>query len=123
MAGNDFGGVFRVKTSTGEVLSLRGQMSIKSSGRSAEAMTNQDGSVDSSETLTPVVVSVTFKDATGKYRDLIRGRRDWTFIEEDTGVTHYLTNAKVTGEPEENRHTGEISGLSVNCAYSDYTRT
>lgn len=123
MAGNDFGGVFRVKTSTGEVLSLRGQMSIKSSGRSVEIITNQDGQINGSETLTPVAVSVTFVDPSGKYRDLLRGRRDWTFIEEDTGVTHYLTNAKVSGEPEENRHTGEISGLSVNCAYSDYTRT
>ena len=122
MSGKDFGGQFRVTTSEGDSIVLRGKASIKSSGRSVEAITNQDGSVDSSTTLMPVAMSVTFADRNNDWKKVMKGRRNWTIIEEDNNVTHYMTNAFLTGEPDEDLVSGEVTGLTLNCAHSDYTK-
>jgi hypothetical protein len=37
----------------------------------------------------------------------------FTFIEQDTGVTHLLSGGFFTGNPQENTSTGEISGLGI----------
>ncbi len=37
----------------------------------------------------------------------------FTFIEQDTGVTHLLSGGFFTGSPQENTSTGEISGLGI----------
>lgn len=121
MSGKDFGGEFRVKTSAGDLIALRGDLNINSSGRSVEPTTNQDGSVDSSHTLTPATASVTLADRGNDYKKLMKGRRNWTFIEEDTGLTHYFTNAFLSGTPEVNRMKGEVTGLTLNCDANDYT--
>lgn len=123
MSGKDFGGEFRVKTSAGDIIALRGNLSINSSGRSVEAITQSDGSVDGVHTLTPVTAGVTFADRGNDYKALMKGRRNWTFIEEDTGVTHYFTNAFLSGTPEVNRMNGEVTGLTLNCASTDYNVT
>lgn len=39
--------------------------------------------------------------------------RGFTFIEQDTGVTHLLSGGFFTGSPQENTSTGEISGLAI----------
>lgn len=123
MSEMDFGGEFRVKTSAGDLISLRGQLTIDSSGRSVEAVTNQDGETDSTHTLTPVTAAITLADRNNDYAALMKGRRNWTFVEEDTGVTHYFTNAFLSGKPDVNRMTGEVTGLTLNCSLRNYNRT
>ncbi len=82
MAGKDFGGEFPRQDIDGDS-SRCGAASINSAGRSVEAITQQDGRVDSAHTLTPVTAGITLADRNADYKSLMKGRRNWTFVEED----------------------------------------
>lgn len=110
----DHGGNIRVKLSDGTVFVLRGTFNVMASRRSVEAVTNQDGSVDRTATPMAARAEVTLADRGGNYETLMKARADYTFIEDDNGVTHYFTNAFLSGEPSVNRLTGEVTGLTVN---------
>ena len=62
MAGSDFGGVIRIKDSLGASVSLRGTLNIQPTDRSAEAVTDQDGSVDRIITPTAPEVEIAIAD-------------------------------------------------------------
>lgn len=117
-----FGGRMTMRLSSGELFSLRGTLNIMPGGQSNEAITNQDGSLSMSATLMPYRFEINFEDRGLDYAVLMR--RDGfnvTFAEELSGVTHYFTNAMMTGEPSVNRITGEVTGLTG--AAEAYTRT
>jgi hypothetical protein len=122
MGKKDFGGLVRVRLSTGEQLSLRGTLSMSTSGVSAEALTNQDGTVDRTMTPKPKTVELTFADRGLDHDKLMTSDRfNITFIEESTGVTHYFSRAFVVGDPVKNRLTGEVTGCSI--AAETYRKT
>ncbi|RAX42402.1 phage tail tube protein [Rhizobium tropici] len=122
MAGKDFGGIINVRLSTGTTFSLRGTLNINPSRLSTEAVTNQDGSVDRTGTVQPARVELNFADRGIDYNALMQSARfNITFIEDFTGVTHYFTSAFMVGDPQSNRQTGEVTGISI--AAEKYSRS
>lgn len=115
MSGQDFGGIITVRLSTGATLPLRGTLNINPARMSAEAQTNDDGSIDRVGTNEPATAEISFADRGLDYDALMRSKRfNITFIEDFAGVTHYFTDAFMTGKPQLNRKTGEVTGLTVN---------
>lgn len=122
MGKKDFGGVVRVRLSTGEQISLRGTLNMSTAGVSAEAVTNQDATVDRTMTPKAKTVDFTFADRGLDHDKLMTSDRfNITFIEENTGVTHYFSRAFVVGDPIKNRLTGEVTGASI--AAESYRKT
>ncbi|WP_313194604.1 phage tail tube protein [Shinella zoogloeoides] len=114
MGKKDFGGVIRMRLSTGDLIPLRGTLNMSTAGVSTEAVTNQDGSVDRTMTPTPRRAEITFADRGLDHDQIMKSDRfNVTFIEENTGVTHYFTRAFLVGEPMKNRITGEVTGISI----------
>lgn len=122
MGKKDFGGIIRMKLSTGEQISLRGTLAMNTSSVSTEAVTNQDGSVDRTLTPVPRRAEFTFADRGLNHDRLMKSDRfNVTFIEDQTGVTHYFTKAFLVGDPAKNRINGEVTGLSL--AAEGYRKT
>lgn len=121
MAGNNYGGQIRLRLSNGDTFSLRGTMTLMTSGRSVEALVNQDRSTDRVSTLTPYSFEFTCADVGQDFDALMKADRfDATFIEDDNSVSHYYTRCFFTGQPSINRMNGEVSGLTG--AAETYTR-
>jgi hypothetical protein len=122
MGKKDFGGIIRVRFSTGELISLRGTFNMNPSGVSVEPVTNQDGSVDRTSTPQARRVEITFSDRGLNYDRLMKADRfNVTFIEDTTDVTHFFNRSFLVGDPQVNRITGEVTGLSI--AAEEYKRT
>lgn len=114
MSGKDFGGRMRVRISSGVLLSMRGTFNLMPTNASAEGVTNQDGSLD--RVMTPVAyrAELAIVDKDVDLDALINGPRlNYTIEEDHTGVTHYFTNAFMTGQPSVNRLTGEVTGIAL----------
>jgi len=122
MAGKDYGGIINARLSDGTAFSLRGTFNVNPSRISTEAVTNGDGSVDRQATNRPATAEINFADRGIDYDALMRsGRFNMTAIEDFSGVTHYFTSAFMVGDPQLNRQTGEVTGLSI--AAEKYSRT
>lgn len=114
MAGKDFGGRMNVRLSSGGTLSLRGTFNVMAGRQSSEGVTNQDGSTDRVMTPTAPRATVNFKDSGLDLADLMEAPRQNVVInEENTGVTHHFIDAFFSGESENNRINGEVSGLTI----------
>lgn len=122
MAGNDFGGRVSVRLADGARLSLRGTFSVMRGRLSAEALTSMDGSTDRVFTPTSPRANVVFKDS-GVDLDALIGaaRQNIVITEEKTGVTHHYLNAFFTGDSDNNRVNGEVTGLVI--VGEDYRET
>ncbi|WP_128292005.1 phage tail tube protein [Afifella aestuarii] len=109
-----FGGEIIFSFAGGRKLTMRGDFTVKPAGFSAEAITNQDGSVSQSATLMPHGWEGTFEDAADlDWEELMRlGDFEVTAREDYTGVSHLFGPGFFVGEPSINRKTGEVSGLS-----------
>ena len=119
--GKEFGGKITVRTSSGEMFSLRGTMNFDTASQSNEAITNQDGSVDRVATPQARTAEFNFADRGINYDALMKAPRfNVTFDEEFTGATHLFTSAFIVGKPSINGVNGEVSGLSI--AAESYTR-
>ncbi|OLP56823.1 hypothetical protein BJF92_12185 [Rhizobium rhizosphaerae] len=114
MAGKDFGGKISFRLSSGPVMSLRGTFSVLVASQTNEAITNQNGSTDRVGTPTSPRANVAFADGGIDYAALMKApRMSVTIVEEFTGVTHHFINAFFSGDPENNRMNGEVSGLTL----------
>lgn len=121
MSNRDYGGLITVRLSTGEVISLRGTCNINPSRVTVEAVTNQDGSVDRTSTPVPARFEINFADRGINLEKLMKSDRfNVTFDEQSNDVTHYFTRSFMTGDPQINRLTGEVSGISGSA--ESYTR-
>ncbi|MBB4590170.1 MULTISPECIES: phage tail tube protein [Rhizobium] len=113
--GKDFGGRMVVRLSDGTVMSLRGTFNVNTAGMSTETVTNQDGSVDRTATPQPYRAELSIRDDNADLNALMTAPRASVTITEDfSGVIHYYTNAFFSGDPQSNRMTGEITGLTIN---------
>lgn len=105
----------------GVAYSARGVIKLQPSNISVEVGTNQDGSNYRSVTPKARKAELTFDwfvDIDGtplrwSENIMLLENLAVTFVEQDTGVTHLLTNACFTGEPDRDMATGEVSGLSL----------
>ena len=101
--------------------SARGEITLDVSSMEVEAATNQDGSVYRTVKPKPRLATITFDrfvDQDGRVLPwsnniMSQSRIPFTFIEQDTNVTHLLTDGCFTGKPEHNLATGEVSGLGI----------
>ncbi len=114
MAGSDFGGVIRIKDSLGASVSLRGTLNIQPTDRSAEAVTDQDGSVDRIITPTAPEVEIAIADKAVDVVEFFNGpRRNVSIVEETNGRIHLVNDAFLAGRPQTNQLTGEVTGLRI----------
>jgi hypothetical protein len=121
MAVTNFGGVMKMRTSTGKNISLRGTFSLSPSRVSVEAMSNQDASLDRIFTPKPRTCEIVFADKGVDLAVIMEDEvQNVSIIEDHTGVTHNLTGAFMTGDPVINRLTGEVTGVSL--AFENYDR-
>jgi hypothetical protein len=101
--------------------SARGEITLDVSAMEVEAGANQDGSVYRTVKAKPRQAQITFDrfvDQNGRvlpWSDniMLLTRIPFTFIEQDTNVTHLLTDGCFTGKPEHNLATGEVTGLAI----------
>jgi hypothetical protein len=101
--------------------SARGEITLDVSAMEVEAGANQDGSVFRTVKPKPRNASLTFDrfvDLDGRVLQwsdniMLLANIAFTFIEQDTNVTHLLTDGCFVGKPEHNLATGEVSGLSI----------
>lgn len=114
MAGKDFGGVIRIKDSLGASVSLRGTLNISPTDRSAEAITDQDGSVDRVITPSAPEVEIAIADKGVDVVDFFQtGRRNVSIVEETNGRIHLVNDAFMAGRPQTNQLTGEVTGIRI----------
>jgi len=114
MAGQDFGGKCYLTFSDGKKLSLRAAFKLMGSRYKNDAITNQDGSVSRTVELVPYRAEIEFEDKGINLDDVMLATRlDITGIEEWTGVTHLWTDAFMVGEPNTDRASGNITGLTI----------
>lgn len=114
MAGKDFGGVIRIKDSLGASVSLRGTLNISPTDRSAEAITDQDGSVDRVITPSAPEVEIAIADKGVDVVDFFQtGRRNVSIVEETNGRIHLVNDAFMAGRPQVNQLTGEVTGIRI----------
>lgn len=101
--------------------SARGEITLDVSSIEVEAAANVDGSVYRTVKAKPRQATLTFDrfvDQNGQVLQwsdniMLMTRIPFTFIEQDTDVTHLLTDGSFVGKPEHNLATGEVSGLSI----------
>jgi len=101
--------------------SARGEVTLDPSNMEVEGAANQDGSVYRTVRPKPRQATLTFDrlvDQQGrplKWSEniMLLTNIPVTFIEQDTGITHVLSNAFFTGKPEHNTATGEVTGLGI----------
>lgn len=101
--------------------SARGEITLDVSAMEVETGANQDGSVYRTVRPKPRNATITFDrfvDLDGQalaWSDniMLQTRLAFTFIEQDTNVTHLLTDGCFTGKPEHNLATGEVTGLGI----------
>lgn len=101
--------------------SARGEVTLDVSSMEIEAAANMDGSTYRTVKAKPRQATLTFDrfvDQNGQVLQwsdniMLMTRIPFTFIEQDTDITHLLTDGCFVGKPEHNLATGEVSGLSI----------
>ena len=120
MSGNK-GGRFTLDID-GKRYSGRGKATISPAAATRENGTNMDGTKWSSVKPKLVSLDLTFDRGVGlKWdEDMMLDDLNVTFVETDAKVTHLFTDASWSGEPSIDTENGEVSGLKIECAGSNY---
>ncbi len=99
----------------GEIYSGRGAAKIMPARATPSTGVNQDGT--GFVAVAPQLSTIELSFDRGSRRrwtekEILR-TVDLTFVEKDTGVTHYLTKANWNGQPSIDSASGEVSGMSL----------
>ena len=111
-------GLIKFRTPTGQNLSLRGSVTHNPLNYSREAIVNTDGAVDGSETATGYrfAMSLAAKDSEGNPVNLAQlfalNKVTFTFIHDSERVVRTYSRAMLTGDPQVDDMTGELSGIT-----------
>lgn len=112
------GGLAKFRLPTGKNLSIRGSLTRNPHNMSSEAVVNMDGSVDRSHTVVGYrfALSLASKDGDGKpvnVRELMEfDKVDFTFLHDTEKIDYTYTRASLTGDPQIDAMTGELSGIT-----------
>jgi len=108
-----FGGRITI-TMGNETLTARGEITLQISDREVEVEANQDGSDYATTKMVPVGGNCPFSETcSGSWNDRMKVCKiNITVDEEDNVRQHLFTGTRLTGRPEYNVSTGEISGLA-----------
>lgn len=109
----------------------RGKAIVDPAGLQHQAVVNHDGTVGRTTMAKAVTAELTFdrgKASNNTQRpkwdaDFMAPFYDITLAETDANVQHNFSNATIVGEPKIDTETGEVTGLSIACAYADYTQS
>lgn len=113
----DFGGEIRMRLANGNNMTLRGTLTLGTSGFSIEAITNLDGSVSRQATPKARTAEVSLEDDGTDVNELMHApRQDIYFTEDFTGVSHVFLNAFFAGDETTDRTTGERTGLTIHAS-------
>ena len=101
--------------------SARGEITLDVSSIEVETAANQHGSVYRTVKAKPRNATLTFDrfvDQNGRLMPwseaiMLLTNIPFTFIEQETNVTHLLSDGCFVGKPEHNLATGEVSGLTI----------
>lgn len=111
-------GLIKFRTPTGQNRSLRGSVTHNPLNFSREAVANLDGTLDGTETPQGYrfAMSLTGKDADGSpvdWRQLFAfDKVTFTFIHDSERIVRTYSRAMLTGDPQVDDITGEVSGIS-----------
>lgn len=114
MADNrDFGGEMRI-TVGGVPYTMRGTFTVNPSNRTVQPGASADGSVYTTHTMAGYRFEVALEDSGGldPHALLTGGPFNVSVIEDSNGTLHMWTGCKFHGDPQINRQTGEVTGLS-----------
>jgi hypothetical protein len=112
------GGLAKFRLPTGVNLSIRGSLTRNPYNLSSEAVVNMDGSHDRSHTVVGFRfgLSLASKDTSGNpvnVRQLMEfDKVDFTFLHDTEGMDYTYTRASLTGDPQIDGMTGELSGIT-----------
>lgn len=112
-------GLAKFRLPTGQNLGIRGSLTHNPVNFSREAVVNLDGSVDGTETPQGyrAGLSLAGKDRDGNPVDLAMlmglNKVTFTFIHDSERVVRTYSRAMLTGDPQVDDITGEVSGLTV----------
>jgi hypothetical protein len=112
---SQFGGRVTLQIGSLRVSPTEADIKLKTSSVSVEAKANQDGSP--CYMVKPMLVSaeITFRRPPGVTwtKTMLLCSINATIVEEDNGRTHLFTGTRLTGDPEDNISSGEVTGLKV----------
>lgn len=108
----------------GRKYSGRGTATLMTAGVSLENGANEDGTAYSTVKAQLCSLDLTFDRGVGLKWDaaMILQAVNATFKETDAKVTHLFTDAAFSGTPSLNTESGEVSGLKIECAASNYSQ-
>lgn len=116
-----FGGAMRL-TANGQQITMRGKMDNDPTNIEIEDGTNDDGTVYFKYKPDAYGCDITIQASTGlNINAMVRMRGTFVVVEDDTGVIHTFGDAGFSGKAQEDRKTGEISGLKIRA--SRYSKT
>ncbi len=106
----------------GAVYSGRGKATVGPAAATRENGANQDGTMWASVKPRLVSLELTFDRGVGlKWDvDMMLKNLNVTWVETDAKRTHLFTDAAWSGEPMIDSENGEVSGLKIECAGSNY---
>ena len=115
----------------GSRYSPRGKATIKPAGLQHSGVANHDGTAARTTVAKLVEADLTF-DRGSAQNNTARPKWDSGFMqpfygvtikETDVGVMHIFSNASIIGDPALDTETGEVTGLTIQCAAADYVQT
>lgn len=120
MSGNK-GGRFTIDIN-GQRYSGRGKATIVPAAATRENVANSDGTKSSMVKARLPSLDLTFDRGVGLKWDesLMLQDLNVTFVETDAKRTHLFTDASFSGEPSIDTDSGEVSGLKIESAGSNY---
>jgi hypothetical protein len=112
------GGLAKFRLPTGRNLSIRGSLTRNPYNLSSEAVVNMDGSVDRSHTVVGYRfgLSLASKDSEGNpvnVKEMMEfDKVDFTFLHDTEQIDYTYSRAALTGDPQIDAMTGELSGIT-----------
>lgn len=116
---SNYGGIMKFRLPTGQNLAIRGSVTRNPSRLSAEPVLNADGTVDRTFTVQGYRsgMSLAAKDTDGNPVDvdalLTLDKVDFVFLHDTERMDYHFGRAVITGDPQVDAMTGELSGLTV----------
>lgn len=113
--GNQFGGRISFNIGGVQYSPSEADITIKPTTSEVDAEMNQDGTVAYKVKLMPAEADVKFRNNSGIVWTAVMQQCsvDCTISEEDNGRLHLFTGARLTGRPEINLSTGEVTGVVI----------
>lgn len=112
---NQFGGRISIKIGGVQFAPCDGDITIKPTNCEVDAEMNQNGTVAYKVKLMPYEADIKFRNSSGIIwqNQMMQCSVDVTIQEEDNGRLHMFTGARLTGRPDYNLSSGEVTGVVV----------